>query len=110
MNDNRNKIHLERVIEAIKTIKSHIAGYSFEDFSKDKKTLDSVLMQFLNIGELVNNLSEDFREKHSDLLWHRPVGLRNEIAHGYFNIKPEIIWQTVKEDLPVLKKQIKKLI
>ena len=110
MSINRNKIHLERIAEAIDRIKSYVAGYSFREFVKDEKTIDSVLMQFVNIGELVGNLSEDFREKHPRLLWHRPVGLRNEIAHGYFNIKPAIIWQTIKEDLPELKKQITDLI
>lgn len=106
MKENRDKIHLERIIESIEKIDKHIAGYSLESFLKDEKTRDSVLMQFVTIGESVNNLSDDFREKHQKLPWHKPVGLRNEIAHGYFNIKPKVIWQTIKDDLPTLKKQI----
>ena len=67
-------------------------------------------MQFVVIGEMVNSLSVDFQEKHSSLPIHQIVGMRNEIAHGYFEIKPETVWQTVQKDIPELKRDIKKII
>ncbi len=106
MRENRDKIHLEQIVEAIATIDQHTKGYTLDRFADDKKTFDATLMQFVNIGEMVNNLSKDFREKHRGLPWHQPVGMRNEIAHGYFEIEKEVVWQTVKKDLPKLKKEV----
>lgn len=67
-------------------------------------------MQLVNIGEMVNRLSEQFREKHSSFLWHQIIGMRNQIAHGYFEIKASEVWETTINDVPELKKQIKAIL
>jgi len=110
MNENRDKIHLERIIKAIERVEYHLAGFKFDYFERDDKTYDAVLMQLINIGEMVSRLSDSFREKHSDFPWHEAVGMRNQIAHGYFEIDAKEVWNTAQKDLPKLKKQIKKLI
>lgn len=109
MRENRDQLLLERIIEAIQVIETYVAGQTFATFSQEPKTLDAVLMQFMIIGEAANNISEALKLEHHDLPWHQIIGLRNEVAHGYFNIKPEIIWQTIQEDLPQLKKVLKKI-
>jgi len=105
-----DKIQLERIVECIDQIEVHLLGFNFEMFEREKKTYDAVLMQLVNIGEIVNRLSEDFQEEHSDFPWHEAVGMRNQIAHGYFEIDAKEIWKTAKHDLPKLKEQIKKLL
>jgi len=64
------------------------------------------MMQFIIIGEAVNNLSAEYKDSHPELPWSQAVGLRNQTAHGYFDIDPKIVWQTIKEDLPILKKAL----
>jgi uncharacterized protein with HEPN domain len=107
MRENKDKIHLERILEAIDRIEFHLLGFEFDYFKNDKTRYDAVLMQLVNIGETVNQLSDKFQEKHNDFPWYEIIGMRNQIAHGYFNIDPKEIWKTVKNDLPTLKKQIK---
>ena len=110
MKEDRDQLLLERIIEAIQVIETYVAGQTFEIFSREPKTLDAVLMQFMIIGEAANNISETLTLEHHDLPWHQIIGLRNEVAHGYFNIKPEIIWQTIQEDLPQLKEVVDKIL
>lgn len=52
-------------------------------------------MRLLALGEEISHLSDDFQEKHPELDWFKIVGLRNRIAHGYFEIDAEVIWDTV---------------
>ena len=92
------------------TIETYVSGQTLETFSREPKTLDAVLMQFMIIGEAANNISEALKLKHPSLPWHQIIGLRNEVAHGYFNIKPEIIWQTIQEDLPQLKNFVEEIL
>lgn len=106
MNENRDKISLERIFESIKIIEFHLAGFEYNNFETDQKTYDAVLMQTVNIGEMINGLSDGFKEKYHALPWHEAVGMRNQIAHGYFEINKKIVWKTAKDDLPELKKQI----
>lgn len=110
MKENRDKIHLERILESIDRVEVHLLGFKFDYFETNKKTYDAVLMQLVNIGEMVNRLSEDFLEKYNDLPYHQIVGMRNQIAHGYFEIDPQEVWKTATKDLPVLKKQIGKIL
>ena|SRR3989338_11227249 len=110
MNVNKDHFYLERIIESIQRIERFIAGLSEADFSNNEVVNDAVLMQLINIGEMVNQLSEDFTEKHRNFPWHEIIGMRNQIAHGYFEIKPDVIWRTCQIDLPELKNMIGSII
>lgn len=110
MNIDRDKLHLLHMQDALEKIKKYSKGMTLESFSKSEETFDAVMMQMIVVGESVNRLSADFKEKHDELPWYQAVGLRNQMAHGYFDIKPEIVWQTAKEDLPNLNRQVKDIL
>lgn len=110
MSEDRDLLYLERILESIDLIEAHLSGFTYDHFSKDRKTYDAVLMQLMNIGELVNRLNSDFKEKHTNFPWYEIVGMRNQIAHGYFEIKAVEIWKAAKEDTPVLKADIKQIL
>ena len=71
---------------------------------------DAVLHQIEIIGEASNAMSEEFREKHPSLPWMQMRAIRNKIAHDYRGINLHIIWDTVKNDLPVLKVKVRDLL
>jgi len=62
------------------------------------------------IGEAVKNLPLDFREKYPNIDWKKIAGLRDVLIHAYFGVSLERIWVIVKDDLPDLKKKIKKIL
>jgi uncharacterized protein with HEPN domain len=110
MKDNRDKLHLERIREAIIHVEHHLSGFKFDRFEHERTTYDAVLMQLVNIGEMVSRFSDDFRERHKDFPWHDIIGMRNQIAHGYFEIDVKEVWKTAKNDLPELKKKIEEIL
>ena len=60
-------------------------------------------MCVLQIGELSNHLTEDFRQATADdIPWKQIRGLRNVVAHEYGNIDEESLWETITEDIPAL--------
>lgn len=110
MKEKKDNIHLGRIIVSIEKIQRFVDGFDSKKFSKDEKTFDAALLQIVNIGEMISHLSSDFREKHADLPWHDATGMRNRIAHGYYEIEPEVVWKTIKSDLPKLKSKVKKIL
>jgi len=62
------------------------------------------------VGEASRNVSEEFQEKYSEIPWGQIVAMRNRIIHEYFNINLEVAWDIVREDLPVLKQQVQKIL
>ncbi|MCR4771469.1 MAG: DUF86 domain-containing protein [Oscillospiraceae bacterium] len=77
---------------------------SFERFTSDKQAQYAVAFSILQIGELVNRLSDELRSGTKDEIeWSAIKGMRNIIAHDYGVIRLNIIWNIASEDIPVLK-------
>jgi len=62
------------------------------------------------IGEAAGKIPPEIRKDFPGLPWESMVGMRNKTIHEYFDVNVDVIWQTVKEDIPTLKKQINKII
>jgi len=62
------------------------------------------------VGEATYMLTKEFKQTHSSIPWRVIEKMRHVLVHGYYTISPEKVWETVQEDLPVLKKQITSLL
>lgn len=83
---------------------------SFEKYQNDISFQYSCNMCLIQIGELVGRLSDEFIEIHTDVPWHAIKGMRNLHAHDYENVDLEIVWTTLKEDIPSLREQLLEMI
>jgi len=110
MSANRDKLYLLHIRDAAEKAAHYSSKISFDEFAKNTMDYDAILMQIIVIGESVNSLSDEFKEKHRNLPWYEAVGLRNRIAHGYFDVNPEVVWKTVEDDLPKLRKQVQDIL
>ena len=81
-----------------------------EKLYKDIKSQDAVIRRLEIIGEAVKNLPADFKKKKSSIPWQNIAGMRDFLIHEYFGVDLDLVWQTVKKDLPEFKKQILKLL
>jgi uncharacterized protein with HEPN domain len=100
---------LKDIREAIDRVAEYVKGMSFEDFSKDQKTIDAVARNLEIMGEAANRLPGEFKEVHSDIEWFKVVGLRHRIVHDYFGVDLQIIWQIVRKDLPELRVNLSRI-
>ena len=108
MKDDRT--YLGHILDAIEKIERYLHGTTLETFEKDDKTYDAVMRQCMILGEAANNLSQELKEGHTDVPWHKVRGLRNKLIHDYMRIDADVIWQTCQSDLPPLKKNIKAIL
>jgi uncharacterized protein with HEPN domain len=103
-----DNIYLEHILEAIQTIEGYKKGLSFEMFLENKMATDAIIRELEIIGEASNSISEKFQKENSNIPWRKIVGIRNTLIHEYFGVNKKIVWDTVENDLPELKKIIKK--
>ena len=79
-------------------------GCSFETFGTDEDFQQSVAFSVLQIGELCNGLSEEYRNATgSEIQWNAIRGLRNIVAHAYGTIEPAVVWDILSHDISELK-------
>ncbi|MHC4154005.1 MAG: HepT-like ribonuclease domain-containing protein [Planctomycetota bacterium] len=101
---------LNDIRQAADRIEQYIKNLSLDGFSDDQKSVDAVVRNLEIMGEAAKRLPQEFKEKYSEIEWHKVVGLRHRIVHEYFGIDLEIIWQILCKDLPELKKKIVQII
>lgn len=102
MSERDSSLLIEDIIESAKKILIYTRNLSFDDSTKDSKTIDAVIRNFEIIGEAANRLPENFKDEHDSIDWHRIRGLRNRIVHHYFGIDYSIVWEIKESFLPQL--------
>lgn len=106
------KVLIRHMVEAIDLAQTHTTEFSKEEFLSDRKTQQAVIYNILIIGEAASRALvdfPDFTEKHPNVPWHEMRGMRNRLAHGYFEIDLEVVWQTLQKNLPQLKTTLGKI-
>ncbi len=104
------KLFIEDILESIRLIKNYVENMGFDDFKNDRKTIDAVVRNFEIIGEASRFIPNEIKEKYENADWKGIVGLRNRIAHEYFDISLSIVWHIVMKELPTLEDQMKEIL
>jgi uncharacterized protein with HEPN domain len=101
----RLPVWLEQMHEAASQALAYVDGMDKDGFVADKRTQQAVVLNLLVIGELAAKLIEqrgDFVTEHPRIAWASMKGMRNRIAHGYFELDIGVVWETVQRALPDL--------
>jgi uncharacterized protein with HEPN domain len=103
-------LNLQVLIEAIDKISLYTKDIdNADDFYHDQKSFDACMMQFVVIGETISRLDASFKEEHTTIPWQKIKNFRNIVAHDYFGIDPEEIWDIMTNKLLPLKNDISDL-
>ena len=106
----KEKIVLQKICREIDLATDFLGNSMIEEFLTDEKTKYSVGMAAINIGELVKNLSAEFRKNYSEVAWKDAARFRDVVAHKYETLNMEDIYNTIKYDFPEMKVQIEKIL
>jgi len=102
----KDKAYLQHILDAISDIEKFVENVTQNEFFKNKEKQYAVLRALEIIGEATKNLSRELKAKHFEIPWRDVAGMRNKLIHAYFGVKLELVWETIKDRLPQLKKQI----
>jgi uncharacterized protein with HEPN domain len=97
-------------LDTISDVKRFMKGVTEDEFLKNKEKQYAVLRALEIIGEATKNLSREMRREHSEIDWGEIAGMRDKLIHEYFGVKLELVWTTVKSNLPELEKQIRQIL
>lgn len=107
----KDKANLLAILDSCQKIQKFTSGISDADtFFADEKTFDAVLMNFVIIGEAVARISEGLKQENKHVPWIKIKGLRNLVAHDYFGVDAEEVWQIIKNNLPELAEEIQTIV
>jgi uncharacterized protein with HEPN domain len=113
MSERDTSVLLAQMQHAAQRARVNVEGLSREDFLLNETAREATLMNLLQIGEMAMRLARDhsaFVALHADLPVSQMRGMRNRIAHGYFLLDNDTIWQTVTEQIPDLLTRLNKIL
>lgn len=96
------KIRIADILGAVLTIQDYVKGLDLAGFCEDNKTVEAVAYNFAVIGEAARNVPEAVIMRHPEVPWQNMKDMRNFMVHVYFGINREIVWKTLRDDLPPL--------
>lgn len=109
MSENRLPDYLDHIQQAATDACGFVDGLTKDDFLADKRTQQAVIMSLIIIGEAATKVMDgyvEFTQTHPEVPWRRMRNMRNRMAHGYFDINLDVVWETVQEWLPELLRQL----
>jgi uncharacterized protein with HEPN domain len=104
------KLYLEDILAAIEKITAYTEEISFEQLRQQGMLLDAVLHNLEIIGEAAKHVPNDLRARYPQVEWRKIAGLGDIVAHEYFGISLEIVWDILQNKLPELRIQVKNML
>lgn len=101
---------LRDMLDAAKEAVSFAQDKQRGDLDEDRKLVLSIVRLVEIIGEAADHVSREFQEAHPEIPWLVIIGMRNRLAHAYFDVDLNLVWGTVKDDLPPLIVELKKVV
>ena len=102
----RDRGRLEHMLTAIGNVEEFTKDVSKESFVNSKLLFFAVVKNIEIVGEVTYMLTREYKQSHPSIPWLVIEKMRHVLVHGYYTISPEKVWDTVHEDLPVLKQQL----
>ncbi len=100
------RLYLEDIQSSVQKIEKFTKGLTLEKFQRDALVMDAVIRNLEIIGEASKNIPHKIKKRYPNIEWEKITALRNVLAHEYFGVDYEILWDIVANKLPALKKAI----
>lgn len=112
MSGDRERSVLEHIVDYCEQIEEAMTffGKDYKIFISNNIYRNACCMCLLQIGELTNILTEDFRRAYSGVPWRQIKGFRNIVAHAYGTVEPSVVWEIITADLTELKAYCERII
>jgi uncharacterized protein with HEPN domain len=104
------KLYLADILEAAQAIAKFCDAFTFEQFEGNDMLRSAVLQKLIVVGEAATRMPGSFCLQHPEIPWADMINFRNFAVHEYFSVNWQIVWDTAREDIPLIEEQIKKLL
>ncbi len=103
-------LYLEDMRQSMERIEEYLGDLDFTHFKMNYMVVDAIIRNFEIIGEASKNIPKNVQIKYPEIPWKKMYGLRNLIAHEYFGIDYEMIWEIEKNNLPQNRKDLQSIL
>lgn len=94
--------YLQKITQDLEFIVVHMRNVDIKELNANEILLDSMLFRMIQLSENAKKLSDEYKIQRADIPWNAIYGLRNRIVHDYGNVDLNVVFETLKNDIPEL--------
>lgn len=107
MSQRSTNVLLQDMLESIEAIQQYTQGLTLDEFRQQKLVQDAVIRRFEILGEAARNVPSDWKQLHPEATRRQIADMRNRLIYGYFIVNLDVTWDSIQNDLPALKHQLR---
>lgn len=100
------KLYLKHILDECNYLIEKINNLSYKDFVENPDLKRAFIRSLEIIGEATKKLPEDLKKYNPEIPWIDIVNMRNKLIHEYFGVDYKLVWETIRKEIPILKKKI----
>ena len=105
-----DRVSIRHALDAARRAIALTAAWQRADLDLETLPTLGVIRLLEVLGEAANAVSRNTQEAHPEIPWRKMSGLRNRLIHGYFNVNLDIVWDTLRDDMPPLVEVLARLL
>ncbi len=103
-------LYIEDIYECTERVITYAENLSYEDFIQEHMVVDAVIRNLEVIGEAAKKVPQHVKKNYDYIQWRKVAGFRDILIHEYFRIDYEILWDIVKNKIPQLRSDVKRIL
>lgn len=104
-----DSIYIEHILNCIRKINQFSENVDFDDFKTNELLQDAIIRNIEIIGEASKKISNNLKQTYFEIPWKAIAGMRDKLVHDYMGVDIEVVWKTIKQDIPYLQNLIAKI-
>lgn len=104
------RLLLADIVEACDDVAAIVAGIAFQEFTASVEKVAAIERKIFVIGEGAARLPEEFRDQHEHVPWPLIIGMRNILAHAYWQIDRTVLWNAATQAVPALLTEVRRIL
>ncbi len=106
----RDRESILDMLNSIRLVMQYVSGLEQRDFEANDQCQDAVIRRIEIMGEAAKRVAETVRQRFPQVPWHEMAGMRDRVIHSYDTVDVEIVWDTIRRDLPTLAGQLQSVL
>jgi len=98
--------YIDHILDCIRKINKFSKGLTVNEFRNNELVQDAVIRNIEIIGEASKKITSETKKNYPDIPWKEISGMRDKLIHDYLGVDVDVVWETIKKDIPALRKQI----